>query len=289
MRLQYYQPVDTRGKRPIRRLLPWLIIAGCGGSPSEVAAPAADDAEPARVFRAFLAAFDTRRLEPVMAYLADDVVLIGVGGCKGRPCRGKAQAREKFLASTVPGGWKYEMKVERVAGDRLDATWRSSIPPDAATASPSGVGSARGQVTVRVRGGKITSLRLRYDLSDPESILLRQALGEIVFSLKRADGFAITPDRVIVQPHSEDSAVVVYVDDLPSNSLVAHIHRGACGAGGEIAFELSTFAEGESHSVVPLAESAFAAGAPALNVDLHRRGAAAPILCGNIPATSRQR
>ena len=54
------------------------------------------------VLKRFATAVETCDREDMDRMIADDAVLIGIARCKGRPCTGKADIRQRFLAKMLP-------------------------------------------------------------------------------------------------------------------------------------------------------------------------------------------
>jgi hypothetical protein len=148
----------------------------------------------------------------VMSLFTEDVEVVGFGAC---PCRGKQDVLDNFVRRTLGGGFALVGPSPiAVAADRARSPWRARIE------LPGGARELRGWMEIVVRGSLICELRGAYDLADPQTVVARTLMGDVVFALDRPGRLEPSGWRAIVIP-------------LRQGVRVSVIHARAAGDGHE--------------------------------------------------------
>jgi hypothetical protein len=233
------------------------------------------------VLAAFKEAWNRGDLAATAATFADDAVLVGGGKCKGCPCQGRDAIIKGILAPSLKPIWG-RILVQDFArittkGDTVTAWWvERNFQPLA------GAEVVRGWLTATVAGGLITSLRLRYDLGDPETVRIRSNMGDLVFALPSADEVVTSSARVLlgVPADARKTSVVVCMGDPDSDQppMSAQIYQ----TGGDARFVLDDLVDGHSESLIPVPRDVLLLGGYRIRIDV--RGESKPVADGRVLA-----
>src|SRR5215470_15613657 len=151
----------------------------------------------ARFLDAFNSGFPARLLEQ----FAPDASVIGAGGCKGRACSGRQEILARYVGATV-GAIRTDTLVRvGIDGDVVVAAWRCTVLEDGSR--------TRGTMRLTVRDGAIAAMSLRYDLTDPASLLFRTRMGEVVVGLHESDASTRAVAYAIFGEHDDGVSVSV--------------------------------------------------------------------------------
>jgi ketosteroid isomerase-like protein len=225
-----------------------LAMAACS-APARPTTPSADDTRAARVLQSWQQKMHAGDVQAVLAMLTDDAYVIGVGGCKGMPCVGKQQIRDNYIGPVLEAGFRLQpFEITRVDGDRVFASSRVRSPEP-----PRGAGRLHVRMQFVLRGDQVARLLVHYDLSDPETVLIRYHYGELSFAVREEgkDAHVIGAILLSIAPDIPN-ALTLFIDD-PSGArepLVAQLRHGSCEAPGAVAQELTRVADGRSDTML---------------------------------------
>jgi ketosteroid isomerase-like protein len=227
-----------------------LTMAACSAPARPTTPSAGDSAHAAHVLASWQQHMHAGDVEGVLAMLTDDAYVIGVGGCKGEPCIGKQQIRDNYIGPVLSAGFKLQpFEITRVEGDRVYALSRvrSAI-------SPRGASLLHVKMQFVLRGDHVARLLVHYDLSDPETILIRYHNGELSFALRETgkDAHVIGAILLSIAPDIPN-AITLFVDDAlgAREPLNAQLRHGTCDSPGAVAHELTRVSDGRSDTLLP--------------------------------------
>jgi ketosteroid isomerase-like protein len=254
--------------------LVWIAAIGACSKPAPVAPRAAD--HPERLMLAYTSALNRGALDEILALFADDVEIVGVGNCRGTPCIGREAARVGYLAEAVAEGIERENVGWTVEGDRV-ISWYQVHPGHS---WPRTAEFIRGTMTFTIRDGHIARLENRHQIDDPETVVIRQYIGDVLFALRPIGKREILAHVQVVKHGAAEVSIALTIADAIAHEqgLSAWLRDGICANRAAGAREI--------HVVKGLWEDRIAIGAERLqtvpySVEL-RRGSVA-IACGDFP------
>jgi hypothetical protein len=203
-------------------------------------------------------------------------VVTGLDACKGAPCIGREGARVGYLQVAI--GMKFFRKNSwwNVEGDRVTAHFESHP----GVKWPRGAEHVRGTMTFTVRNGLITRIENSFRLDDPETIVIRNNFGDVIFGLRAPDTDEIVARVLVGWLTSASSAIVVQLVDPRANlhGLSAAVGEGVCGSRNTNARKLQFVGDVlETRIDIGLDRLALVP----IYFELRRDGL--PIACGNLP------
>jgi ketosteroid isomerase-like protein len=249
------------------------ITGACSGKPGPTPPRGSG---PERLMLAYTSALNRGAVDENLALFTDDVEIFGIGNCRGTPCVGREAARIGYLEEAVAEGIERENVGWTVDGDRV-VSWYQVHPGHS---WPRTAEYIRGMMTFTVRDGHIARVENRHQIDDPETVVIRQYIGDVLFALRPMGKREILA-RVQVVKHgpAEVSIALTLADAVAGRQgLSAWLRDGTCANRTATAREI--------HVVKGVWEDRFDIGAERLqtvpfSVEL-RRGSA-PIACGNFP------